>query len=156
MDLNLGYYMFKAITDKKTRREEFVFTSNAEEYNVIFGELKGDYERPHVIGKEGNIYSLYYNVKQPMFKKKAELYALKVNNKTGDVTRKAYYKGNTSGLKVKYDVIATGEFLDDANTYTLYHGEDVSFEEAISMAKSYTGTTYKEGKAARVTLYETD
>ena len=151
--------MFKAITENKTRREEFVSTNEIKEFDKLFNELKETYARPKVIGKEGDLYSLYYDKKPEGFTKDAELYALKVNNITGDTTQKLYHRGNTSGLKVDFDVIATGEVVGNSKTFTLYHGEGVSFEEAISMAKEYTGTTYKrgiltDGKVVRVTNYK--
>ena len=145
--------MFKAITNGKTRREEFTYREDTEEFNVLFDELNGEYNTPDVIGKEGTLYSLYYAEIPEAFDEGVELYALKVDTSTGDKSEKLYYRGNTSGIAVDYEVIATGVFVGDDSTYTLYHSEGVTFEEAITMAKPYTGTTYKNGEITRVTEY---
>ena len=146
--------MFKAITNGKTRREEFTYRADTEEFIEIFQELGGNYEQPEVIGKEGGLYSLYYSSKPSMFTDDAELYALKIDMDTGVESRKSYFRSNLSGIETDYDVIATGVFLDDTDSFTLYHGEGVTFEEAITMAKPYTGTTYKNGEITRVTEYK--
>lgn len=145
--------MIKAITDDKVRREEFIASQNPIEFTNVFNELNGEYPKPTVVGKEGTLYSLYYDKKPSMFTEDAELYALKVDTSTGTESKKAYYRGNISGLTVDYEVIATGTFLDEPEAYTLYHGEGVSFEEAITMTKPYTGTTYKNGEVTRITNY---
>jgi len=145
--------MFKAITNGETRREEFTYREDTTEFNTIFNELGGAYSTPNVIGKEGTLYSLYYADKPSMFTEDAELYALKVDTSTGAEHRKAYHRGNTSGITVTYEVIATGVFLDEEDSFTLYHGEGVTFEEAITMANPYTGTTYKNGEVTRETDY---
>jgi hypothetical protein len=89
-----------------------------------------------------------------MFSEDAELYALKIDVATGVVNRKAYFRNNLSGIETDYEVIATGVFLDETGSFTLYHGEGVTFEEAITMARPYTGTTYKNGEVTRVTEYK--
>lgn len=142
-----------ATTNDKIRRNEYL--KGDEQYEVILSDLSGDYGRPNVVGKEGNLYSLYYdyNFDDKFGDTLANVYALKVDKDTGLETRKVYYRDNTSGLTVDHKVVATGEFLDEPNAYTLYHGEGVTFGDAVTMAKPYTGTTYKNGEATRVTNY---
>ena len=142
-----------ATTNKEVRRIEYL--RGSEEYSSMLGQLHDNYGDPHVIGKEENLYSLYYdhNFDNKFGDSSADIYALKINKDTGKVTRKVYYEGNTSNLTVDYEVVVTGEFLDEPNTYTLYQGEGATLTDAITMSKPFIGTTYKDGLITRVTNY---
>jgi len=146
--------IIKATTDGQVRREEFT-SGTEEQFEVLLSQVKADVLRPMVIGKEGNLFSLYYDntCKPSLFEDDYDGYCIKLNNETLAISLKGYLRGNTSGIEVDYEVAATGHFLNDDTSYTLYHGEGVTFEDALIMAKPYTGTTYKNGEVTRITEY---
>lgn len=145
--------IINAITNEQIRRVEYSF--GTEGYLQLIDIVGQEYGLPSMIGVEGEIYSLYFtNAKKPKeIKEEGVGYALKINILDGTIKRKVYHEGNTSGVKTDFDVVVTGEFLDEIESYTLYHGEGVTLSDLLVVSKPYKGTTYKNGEITRITNY---
>lgn len=152
-----------AFTGNQKRRIDFHREGNPDGFNSLLSELEYEYPTPDLIGREANIFSLYYNpdnMPEEYFEVGFDLYCIKLDNNTGDMKRKAYKQGHYSDIRPDFYVSGTGFFLDDENRVTLYHNLEgfgltdyLSLNDLFTINVPYMGTTYKDGKVIYETIY---
>jgi hypothetical protein len=139
--------MIKLYTDNMLRKVEYNYYSNPDEFSQIFRGLNHEVPTPAKIGRQGEVYYLYYpgNCKPDCFEEDYYLYSVRVDNTLGEVVgRKGYTAGNPLKKSRDYCVVATGVFVGE-DKYTLYSAPDGSCledDEVLEMSKGLVGYTY--------------
>jgi len=141
------------------RRTEFSKYTNSVGFYKLCNELHHPFTEPSVIGKEGDLYSLYYEEKPKEFEDTSDFdfYAIKLNNTTGKITRKVYKEGSYPGITANFNTLAYGRYIDGTEKVTLYHSLPnviASFNDIVSGVQPFMGTTYEGGVATQETVYE--
>lgn len=155
--------IINAFTNDKKRRVDYNRIGNPKGYKLYLSELKFDFPTPDTIGKENNIYSLYYHpdtMPSEYFETGFDLYCIKLDNEIGDFKRKVYKQGEYQDIKTHYLVSGFGLFLEDESRVTLYSAIDgisespsLSLGQLFSVGKPYKGTTYQDGEMVLETIY---
>jgi len=151
----------KLYTDGVLRKTEYNRYDNFEKFSQLFEEINHEVPTPAKIGKQGDVYYLYYpgDCKPDCFEEDYYLYSVRIDNTLGEIVgRKGYSRGNPLGKSRDYCIVATGVLVGE-DRYTLYSAPDGSCledDEVLELSKGLVSYTYSGEELLYKTEYVKD